>query len=535
MEQADDGVFRTFDEVRYAVLFHGGHNQAIKHVAVTPIREKCTAKRNAIHTWTWDERFPDPIRVTPTHKHFRCIEGLRVAAFLAKHNAALAERLYGPIGQWTFGDRITRLDFLFSDAPPSFNPDLGAWDVRNITNLQGIFRGCAGFQGTNLDKWKTTSLENASLAFEACTAFTADLSSWDVSRLCNAEMMFKNCWRFNASLAQWQTGRLRSATAMFEDCWLLEALDVSEWDVRKLKLASSMFRDAKRFRSDVSKWRLDSVLDMAELFFGCEAFDSDLGSWRCPRSAYPKNPQYDARYRKKPGDKGSALEDHHPEFLTKTDLMFDAFWGATKFSWRIPPWMIGLLNRRERGGLASKELTGEAGYLAKEAKAARRWSSLSIRLRVRTNNDERLREEAAADAPAPPAPLPRSGAEAYEYKKDFTSADQRARGKGAGRRSAPATDGGDDAEAKLWENAPTADEFRQVGTKRPREPEEPPPNVEELAELLPSARIKRTREERDRDDYEAEYGQGSWAKLSVREQEAAAKRARERKMAREGA
>ena len=62
----------------------------------------------------------------------------------------------------------------------AFNGDLGGWDVRNVTNMSGMFFDAAAFNG--------------------------DLSGWDVRNVTNMGSMFLNTPALNPKPA-WYTGR----------------------------------------------------------------------------------------------------------------------------------------------------------------------------------------------------------------------------------------------------------------------------------------------------------------------------------------
>ena len=71
---------------------------------------------------------------------------------------------------------------MFRDAS-SFNQDISKWDVSNVINMVGIFRGAQAFNngGQDLNDWDTSNVTSIEYAFNGAKVFnngaTADLPS----------------------------------------------------------------------------------------------------------------------------------------------------------------------------------------------------------------------------------------------------------------------------------------------------------------------------------------------------------------------
>ena len=86
----------------------------------------------------------------------------------------------------------------------SFNGDLSAWDVSNVTYMTRMFFGV--------------------------TAFNGDLSSWDVSNVIDMVQMFDNARSFNGNLSSWNVSSVIEMIYMFQFAFSFNG-DISSWDV----------------------------------------------------------------------------------------------------------------------------------------------------------------------------------------------------------------------------------------------------------------------------------------------------------------
>ena len=58
-------------------------------------------------------------------------------------------------------------------------------------------------------------------------------------------------------------------------------IDISLWDVSKVKSMYAMFFACKKLESvgDLSKWDVSSVTDMSFMFYKCKNFNQDISNW----------------------------------------------------------------------------------------------------------------------------------------------------------------------------------------------------------------------------------------------------------------
>jgi len=73
----------------------------------------------------------------------------------------------------------------------------------------------------------------------------------------------------------------------------LTKIDISNWDVSKVKYMSEMFAGCKNLESigDISDWKIDNLIDITAMFYGCEKLTNvgDLNKWDPSGIKYNQN------------------------------------------------------------------------------------------------------------------------------------------------------------------------------------------------------------------------------------------------------
>ena len=60
---------------------------------------------------------------------------------------------------------------------------------------------------------------------------------------------------------------------------ILDNIDISKWDVSKVKHMSGMFAGYENFNCDLSNWNVSNVTNMAFMFYNCRNFNCNLSNW----------------------------------------------------------------------------------------------------------------------------------------------------------------------------------------------------------------------------------------------------------------
>lgn len=92
-------------------------------------------------------------------------------------NSSKAERKYGHISKWDVSN-VTDMYGLFRGLK-SFNDDISNWNVSNVTDMCEMFFGATSFN-QDISNWNVIKVENMSYMFNGADLFRQDLSKWNL-------------------------------------------------------------------------------------------------------------------------------------------------------------------------------------------------------------------------------------------------------------------------------------------------------------------------------------------------------------------
>jgi surface protein len=112
--------------------------------------------------------------------------------------------------------------------------NIGNWDVSNVRNMDSMFFGCSSFNQP-LNNWNVSNVKSMGYMFVNCLSFNQPLNNWDVRKVENMIYMFKGCISFNQPLIDWKVNNILDTTMMFDDSGMSMTIDnVSESLQRKV-------------------------------------------------------------------------------------------------------------------------------------------------------------------------------------------------------------------------------------------------------------------------------------------------------------
>ena len=171
--------------------------------------------------------------------------------------------------------------------------DLTKWVTKKVTNLYGMFQ-CAYSLASLITKgWDTSGVTNMgrflncpknadanTVPNEAMEAL--DVSHWDVGKVKNFEYAFA-CLNALTSLdvSRWDVSNVTSMLGTFQNCASLVELDVSKWKTGSVAtLEGTFFACYSLAALDVSKWDVSSVTTMRGTFNSCQSLiELDANGW----------------------------------------------------------------------------------------------------------------------------------------------------------------------------------------------------------------------------------------------------------------
>ena len=100
-----------------------------------------------------------------------------------------------------------------------------------------------------------------------------DVSDWDVSRVKNMNWTFDDCGKLESigDISNWDVSNVKYMGNMFRSCYMLESIgDLSKWKskVSNVENMQWMFYHCKHLKTvgDLSKWDVSNVEDMQDMF-----------------------------------------------------------------------------------------------------------------------------------------------------------------------------------------------------------------------------------------------------------------------------
>lgn len=110
----------------------------------------------------------------------------------------------------------------------------------------------------------------------------ADLNDIDVSKIDNMNYLFNEAGVYedirNIDVSDWNVSKVREMCETFANCPKFDC-DLSNWDVSNVTDMNGMFTDCKTFRGKgLDKWNVKNVRYMEDMFNGCDSL-KNIPSW----------------------------------------------------------------------------------------------------------------------------------------------------------------------------------------------------------------------------------------------------------------
>lgn len=224
-------------------------------------------ERKAIQTVVFDESFKDA-RPKSCNAWFYCFEGLTKIEHLDYLNTSEVEYMNSMF------TKCTSLETL----------DLSSFNTEKVTDMQTMFEGSMNLRTINLPKgFIGSNVTDLNGMFRGCASLTElDLSGSNAEKVKNMGNMFYGCVALsNLNLSGFKTGSLTEMRYLFSSCQSLESLDLSGFNTENVTSMESMFFQCSSLRSlDLSSFNTSKVIGMNLMFFNCTDLESiDLSSF----------------------------------------------------------------------------------------------------------------------------------------------------------------------------------------------------------------------------------------------------------------
>ena len=106
------------------------------------------------------------------------------------------------------------------------------WGTTAWTSFQGAFYGCSNLNITATGKPNLANVKNMADAFQSCGNLTTvpNIGSWDVSNVTNMQSLFFNARKFNEDISGWNTGKVTIMINILSSAYLFNQ-NLGDWDV----------------------------------------------------------------------------------------------------------------------------------------------------------------------------------------------------------------------------------------------------------------------------------------------------------------
>ena len=224
-------------------------------------------ERKAIQTVVFDESFKHA-RPKSCDQWFYLFEGLTKIEHLDYLNTSEVENM------GSMFSKCTSLETL----------DLSSFNTEKVTNMSEMFVGSTNLRTINLPKgFIGSNVTDLNGMFRGCASLTElDLSGSNAEKVKNMGNMFDGCVALsNLNLSGFKTGSVTDMPYLFSSCQSLESLDLSGFNTENVTSMESMFSQCSSLRSlDLSSFNTSKVIDMNLMFYMCTNLESiDLSSF----------------------------------------------------------------------------------------------------------------------------------------------------------------------------------------------------------------------------------------------------------------
>lgn len=179
---------------------------------------------------------------------------------------------------------VENMGSMFSNCTSLETLDLSSFNTEKVTNMSEMFVGSTNLRTINLPKgFIGSNVTDLNGMFRGCARLTElDLSGSNAEKVKNMGNMFDGCVALsNLNLSGFKTGSVTDMRYLFSSCQSLESLDLSGFNTENVSSMVSMFSQCSSLRSlDLSSFNTSKVIDMNLMFYKCINLESiDLSSF----------------------------------------------------------------------------------------------------------------------------------------------------------------------------------------------------------------------------------------------------------------
>lgn len=253
-------------------------------------------ERKAIQTVVFDESFKHA-RPKSCDQWFYLFEGLTKIEHLDYLNTSEVENMREMFSKCTSLKTLDLSSFNTEKVTNMFQMFVGSTNLRtinlpkgfigsNVTDLNGMFRGCASLTELDLSGSNAEKVKNMGNMFDGCVALSnLNLSGFKTGSVTDMRYLFSSCQSLESlDLSGFNTENVSSMVSMFSQCSSLRSLDLSSFNTSKVIDMNLMFYMCTNLESiDLSSFDTENLQQMAHMFYSCTKLEMlDLSSFATP-------------------------------------------------------------------------------------------------------------------------------------------------------------------------------------------------------------------------------------------------------------
>ena len=241
------------------------------------------SERKKIKTVVFDESFKHA-RPKSCDQWFYLFEGLTKIEHLDYLNTSEVENMGSMFSNCTSLETLDLSSFNTEKVTNMSEMFVGSTNLRtinlpkgfigsNVTDLNGMFRGCARLTELNLSGFKTGSLTDMRYLFSSCQSLESlDLSGFNTENVTSMESMFSQCSSLRSlDISSFNTSKVIDMHLMFYKCTNLESIDLSSFDTENLQRMARMFNSCTKLETlDLSSFATPNMTSMRSAFQYCK-------------------------------------------------------------------------------------------------------------------------------------------------------------------------------------------------------------------------------------------------------------------------
>lgn len=161
--------------------------------------------------------------------------------------------------------------------------DVTKFNTQNVTNMSKMFYDCHQLATLDVTHFDTRNVTAMRSMFSTMPITSLDVTNFNTSKVTDMGWMFHNCSKLTSlDVTHFDTGNVTDMEGMFSGCGQVTDLDVSGFNTEKVTTMGSMFNNCSNQKSLKfgDKFKTSKVTNISNMFNSCKNIKSlDISNW----------------------------------------------------------------------------------------------------------------------------------------------------------------------------------------------------------------------------------------------------------------